>query len=67
MRTKNKRNGPDYRLIIRRYSRKQTTYRKFVVDRRTIIKFILEEVCVLVCVDVWNHSMWLIIEFILGL
>jgi hypothetical protein len=65
VRTKNKRNGPDYRLIVRRYSIEQNTYKQFVVDRRTIIKFTLEKVCVCVCVDVWNHSRWLIIEFII--
>jgi hypothetical protein len=62
VRTKNKRNGLGHGLIIRRYSREQNTYRKSGVDRSTIIKFILEKVCV--CVDEWNHSRWLIIEFV---
>jgi len=68
--TKYKRNGTNYRRISRRYSREQTTCMRFVVERRMIIKFILEEVCMCVCLfvcfDVWNHSRWLMIEFIVG-
>ena len=51
-RTRNKRNGPDYRLINRRNCKEQTTCRKCVVDRRRIIRFILQKMCVCACVCV---------------